>query len=251
MEEQERRGFGIPTGWWDHYFVRYFVGTVVGAGIFLYIADRLVCQSTLADKSFVRALIQNPKDLSFQGLTGIIALGLAYCYVASAPMMILHATRAQLFGKDHRCTWRYWVFLAATVLCFLVLGIFVLCDNTRRCFSFGPLACVLIPQILLGTLAHSHSFDLIKVFYNDLGIARSYELRGSDYVDSYRHLREHSNAFSIIALEFVFAFVLLSVPPSPGNLAIVVVLWVLPAGFCWLIATVLENAFTYPRRGHP
>lgn len=259
MEEQGSHRFAIPTGWWDHYFVRYFVGTIVGAIIVLYLTGRLACRigvphlslvnglvSVACDSkgNLIEALLQISKEVGYKTWIAILGLGLAYCYIASAPMMILHATRAQLFGKDRKFSCIYWLFLAATFL-LLAIGILARFGWEKGC-AYIPLACVLIPQIVLLVSAHWQNFDSIRFFYKDLGVARAQELTGSDYVDSYRHLREHSNAYSIIALEFVFGFVLLSVPPSPRDLAIVVVLWVLPAAYCWLIATVLENAFTYP-----
>jgi hypothetical protein len=64
------------------------------------------------------------------------------------------------------------------------------------------------------------------------------------YVESYRHLREHANAFSIILMEIVLAFVLASLP---GRMwAVLVLVWIAPASFCWLLGTELEAKLTEP-----
>jgi len=50
----------------------------------------------------------------------------------------------------------------------------------------------------------SNKFVAIRQFYRNLSLARI-AADARDYVESYRHLREHGNAYSIIILEFILA----------------------------------------------
>lgn len=243
---------GLVFGrWWEDYFVRYFVGTVIGTAVLLFVAHRLASHLPVAQREFIEALIFSPTKVDAKILIGVAASGLAYCYVASAPMMILHATRAQLFRSENRAEFgsHFWILL--TVMLAIVVPVEALAlfpiSGFGPYLGYLPLLLTLIPQMLLIAIAHGRGLETVRTFYADLGVARSRELAGSGYVDSYKHLREHSNAYAIIALEFVFAFVLLSVPSRPVHWAVAIVLWVLPAAYCWFIGTFLEAVFTYVR----
>ena len=71
--------------------------------------------------------------------------------------------------------------------------------------------------------------------------------------DSYRHLREHGNSFFIVLLEIVLGVTLFGIgrylvgdsSASKRMLSYIVVLlvWIIPAVFVWLIATVFERRF--------
>ncbi|MDP5276175.1 hypothetical protein [Chengkuizengella axinellae] len=67
----------------------------------------------------------------------------------------------------------------------------------------------------------------------------------ADYVESYRHLREHGNAFGILISEIIFAGYLIITKFS----VLFLVLWLLLGFFSWLTATslevVLKNKYKY------
>ena len=102
MTEEEAK----PTGgnrWWDHYYVRYFVGSVY-AVLLMYALSR-----TSAVTSSLGAI--DPK--LWVNATVLGAAGLAFCYIASAPILLLHAVRGKntsttlvvtAWGKL-RCCW--------------------------------------------------------------------------------------------------------------------------------------------------
>lgn len=176
------------VGIWNYYFLRYAAPSVIGAyavmiliegGVLCYL--RLPCQINLT---------------SLDAHTGVmlLVLGFAYCYIASAPILLLHALRGMFSGR-----WR--------------------CSR-------------------------------IAAFYRRLASARS---RGSsdssgnknkvsEYVESYRHLREHGNAFLIILLEIVLALLISWVYCEFGQAGVVVLLlvWVSLGASCWGLATCLE-----------
>lgn len=60
----------------------------------------------------------------------------------------------------------------------------------------------------------------------------------SDYVESYRHLREHSNAFFITLLTITLTFTICNQSLLPTEL--VLFIWILPSSAIWFVATLLE-----------
>lgn len=57
-----------------------------------------------------------------------------------------------------------------------------------------------------------------------------------EYVEFYRHLREHGNAFGIILCELVFGFILVNTIFNVWSL----VIWSITGFFAWIIGTHLE-----------
>jgi hypothetical protein len=93
-------------------------------------------------------------------------------------------------------------------------------------------------------MAHLAKFASVKKFYLDLGKARSVDHRRSEYVETYRHLREHSNAYAILVLELLLAVVLANAH-TRKTLGLLLIIWLLPAVYCWFVGTLLEFVFTY------
>lgn len=182
--------------------------------------------------------------------TGLAVLGFAYCYIASAPMLLLHTTRAHLGLNPLRFRWVFWLFTtAAIVLVHLVL----VWNLWIRWWSYqflGLLVFLVIVgvQVAMIVTAHLYRLKTISSFYRDLATARASDAPWvSQYVESYRHLREHGNAFSILALEFALAFVLCSVS-RPIWAALAIVLWLLPSTYSWFIGSLLEAEFAHERK---
>lgn len=74
------------------------------------------------------------------------------------------------------------------------------------------------------------------------------------FVESYRHLREHGNAFLIVLFEFWLGFVILfftnASTATKGifdsnqairNLVVIILLWIFPACIVWFFGNRLEN----------
>ncbi|HLJ87771.1 MAG TPA: hypothetical protein VKZ53_13175 [Candidatus Angelobacter sp.] len=222
--------------WWEYYFVRYFVGTVVGCGVVLFLS-----QGPFG--SFLKP-ISSMQDA--RGSIGLLGLGLAYCYIASAPMLVLHSTRGQFLSTSIG---------RRTLAVILIMFVISVCAywyfyHCLACSALGQAA----PWILFGVTtiqvaliaeAQSDCFALSKKFYSNLSKARSKKGHIPNYVESYRHLREHANACAIIVLEILLAFALASISSVEG-LMLALLVWTLPGGYCWFIATALEQSLADP-----
>lgn len=92
------------TRWWEQYYVRYFVGTVVAVAILFILREK----ASLA-RDF-QGIIPSLEKADGWQLSAVASAGLAYCYIASTPVLILHAVRGGLqFRKPIG-----WVFLSAS-----------------------------------------------------------------------------------------------------------------------------------------
>ncbi len=237
---------GTESHWWEYYFVRYFVGTVVGSAVIVLLSKS---PGSLWYDSGLPA-IKDIGDLNAKEITGLAALGFAFCYIASAPMLLLHATRAHLGLAPLRPRRVFWL-LTTGAIAFLFLVV-------ARCLSISWLSYRAVSLlILLGVVgfqaatiiaAHWDRFETISSFYWKLATARATDLPSvQEYVESYRHLREHGNAFSILILEFALAFVLYS-SPKFSFAVVATLLWVFPSFYSWFIGSLLESRLTHARK---
>jgi hypothetical protein len=225
--------------WWEYYAVRYFIGTVIGAIAVVVFGEF----SNLPINRELFPAISNFKEADAQQLLVILALGLTYCYVASAPILALHALRGEIdFGGFKKISSRFCLFVASLIGVALA-GSWLL---TVKIFSdrfFGMLAAysVFALQISLLIFAFCGNFTRVAEYYRRLSVARATSDRAKlEYIESYRHLREHGNAFAIVILEVCLAMAAVAAPTITA-LAILFFLWMLPAAFVWVIGTVLES----------
>ena len=180
-------------------------------------------------------------------------------------MLTLHTFRSYLITPRPSCKelptqWQseldmmFWIwFLVGLAIGALVLIVTISCMLPLHSFLgkplclFGIVFFVLVFGVQLAAIgkAYIDKFARITVFYWKLSGARaSKEREVPEYVESYRHLREHSNAYAILILELLLAPVL-ALTQEPWQLVPVALLWLLPPACCWLIATVLEVRLAY------
>lgn len=99
-ESEDKRSDGKKADtskWWEVYAVRYFVGTIIG-GIVVFI---LSAQSESSLREVFTFKVGT--ELNAQVVSMLAALGLAICYISSAPILVLHATRGAYIRRDaHR-----------------------------------------------------------------------------------------------------------------------------------------------------
>jgi hypothetical protein len=223
--------------WWEFYFVRYFVGTVVGGAIVLY----LNTSKASSLHNLIIPILTDISQIDVQLFSLLAALGLAYCYVASAPVLVFHATRGVLVKNSSGTG--YWLFFVGFLV--LVVGAvsaFCFCAELSI-ISYVLLAIVLLLQlVLLGFSIHKKG-EGVHDYYLKLTAARSKDT--GQYVESYRHLREHGNAFFIIIFELMLGAIL-----ANTNVLVVLVFWTAPAALVWLIGTILECRFATPTTNH-
>jgi hypothetical protein len=219
--------------WWEYYTVRYFVGTIVGAGAMLMFNE--YSASPLKEKLF--PVISSFKDAGIHHLLVLVALGLAYCYIASAPILTIHALRGEIHFGAKRCfscatLWFVGVFSA------LLLGTYLALALSLYSWQFLALAFVCLTLALQVTLyieAQRNRFERMSRYYWSLSSARASSApEVQEYVESYRHLREHGNAFAIIFFELGFALAAISVS------SILLLAWIAPAAAVWFVGTILE-----------
>jgi hypothetical protein len=112
--------------------------------------------------------------------------------------------------------------------------------------GFVVLAAAVVPQLLLLTKARTH-FDETQKFYESLVAARLHHREKKwDYVESYRHLREHGNAVSIVLLEIALGVILASMK-TDSEFVTALVVWLIPAAYSWVVGSRLEKTMAEGR----
>lgn len=240
-EKEEGSGPKENPNPWGYYYLRYFVGSIVGAGLLAWVA-RAAHQHGLQVP-----ILPNLEFGEFLHtaaiLTAMGTAGLAYCYIASVPILVLHAMRGR-FSKAPIVLNFIGVGLAALIL-LLALALFRCASSdpeTWRQLGYVPFGVVLLLETVLVAWP---SVERIRGFYHELAAARS---RGKEekkmeiagYVESYRHLREHGNAILIILMECVLAGGLYAADTDIRFFGLII-LWILPAVVIWPLGTWLER----------
>lgn len=228
--------------WWEQYYVRYFVGTIMGAAIIFALKNNAATRDKLF--SFVPSL----GEIDAGKLSAVIAAGLAYSYIASAPILTLHSLRGD-WGLGRRSP-TFWM---AAMFCYLITMLAILLPdyvyggndsetvNAGWTVGVGLLVLTLALQMTFMFRAAINGFSRIIDFYRRLVVQRRIDKKtGGEFVDSYRHLREHGNAKSIVLFEVILGFIL-SVARSKTEFVAFIVLWLLPSSLTWLIGNILES----------
>jgi len=265
-------------GWWDYYYVRYFVGSIAGA-IFLLgaIKTNSVLDAQFSDWFRVLAGTSDTAkssgehaDLPTLGaLAGLGTVGLAFCYLASAPVLLMHALRERFGSGIQSYNWVrriiVWTTLLVGVLALIAGVVSSMRDTNTGLIAGSPWLTSAIawlgraaPYVPYTLLVATQLFflwpkkpDQIRDGYVVLAKERAEASKkdvggkegvtaASEYIESYRHLREHGNALLIIVLEAVLAAAL-AAAPSVGCFGLLVVAWILPATFAWFLGTYLEK----------
>ncbi len=239
--------------WWEFYALRYALGSVMGVFILLYIFIHTDIATKFGLEKLAFLIPKDPKDLSFTHLVILGVCGLAYCYLSSAPMLVFHALRVNVFkSSSHQSSFGIgWVLvpigISLIITAFLVYIGYTSLDN----LDWLQIICF----IILSTVSFSftatlsiwgiiNSNFLIVDFYKKLAEKRQKNL---DYVESYRHLREHANAFALVLCEIFFCllFVIgLKISGSVNFAPIFVILWLIGPALIWLVANELESELT-------
>jgi hypothetical protein len=235
--------------WWEFYGVRYAQGMVVGAMIVFFLFSR---------NEALRTILFIPSDPKYFGISHLILLavyGLVYCYIASAPILVIHAGRGLLFKSptnpnpnEGYLSRILWVLLPSLVISFTY---YYFSDNENK--MFGSLAIFLYIMLISLQIKLLLSIFLTSwqktINYYLAVVKKRNEHKNSGYVESYKHIREHGNSFLIVVFQFFLAlpiFVFVSQPTvsnvdSVRYLSIIVLFWVAPAAIIWFFGNKLEN----------
>lgn len=239
--------------WWEFYAVRYGMGTVVGGVVFFFL-----CNTNPDLKPMLFGAEAGKIDGPLLAL--LAGYGLAYCYIASAPILVLHAGRF-LFdvSQGAKVSWRRVLVLFVPPVIATLIFFFTRASTgpTLYFFSFvfALAALVLWPQYLAIIFTLFRTKELLE-FYEKLAGKRDSAKGG--IVDSYKHLREHGNSFFIVTLEVVLAVILFTAgnfdaavgataTPTKEPYVLpyigIILVWILPAALVWLVGTLIERQF--------
>jgi hypothetical protein len=160
---------------------------------------------------------------------------LAYCYLASAPGLVIHAARHHIIGRTPL------LIAIASIFCLVLLSIFI-CPRVslpESCYvvALGAAFVFFIAQGVGLWLEWRNG--TVHTFYQNLHRARQSNRFDPD---SYRHLREHGNAFFIVILELILLPCLLAAEHFFGLIGIGVFLffWILPAAAVYFLGHKIE-----------
>lgn len=238
--------------WWEFYFVRYFVGTAIGAIVVLFLATSN--SPVFVTQGEVASILKSLKPANFEsGYIAVLAtVGLAFCYIASSPVLVLHATRGSLLKIRTSCNVRLIIIFSVIVLTLSSAQSYVLWLALRikgdpwasHDFYAGTaflffVSFIFAGQLFLLWLSFSGREKNAFEYYDHLVKKRAAtQGAGQEYMESYRHLREHGNAFFIVLLELLLGAALFY---SPVPWAVLLMLWIFPAAGVWFFGTLLES----------
>jgi hypothetical protein len=250
--------------WWDYYYVRYFVGAIVGA-VILVVAIRTNRNiwpqlhewlgHELLRGAFNLKIIDESTVSAIETLAALGTVGLAYCYLASAPVLLLHSSRERMGRHPQTYDRVRRVIVILTVVVSLLMSFALFFPESAQtleshCWQFIPAVSVMpylgIFALQIYLLLPKRTLETGR-YYLTLAKMRSRAMTpdkgvraGSEFIESYRHLREHGNALLIILLEGILALAL-SEAPSLTCFALMIAAWILPATFAWFLGTYLET----------
>jgi hypothetical protein len=180
--------------------------------------------------------------------------GLTYCYVASAPILVMHAGRGLLFKSPTNPTPQKGIVFRAIGFLAIALPLPIYFLTTRGCSQLTEAIALLIYSLSIAfqivILADIFYFRWKETIDYSVAIIKKRELpEFAGYVESYKHLREHGNSFFIVFLEFILAipiFFFVSNPivdaeDSVRRLFMIIFVWVIPAAGIWAFGNKLEK----------
>ena len=260
---------GGAKRWWEDYLVRYFMPSIAGVVIVIWLGD-------IAGDNFQELLLlpKTTYDINTPNLILLFLYGNLVCYVASYPILSFHATRvwdcknltwrsfflsgyvatavvslAVLYTSLSLPTWcrNWWAFLLAIAFSFYQI--------VRICMVMKSNKDISRVYTYASTLAKRRSLQketateaLTRGFFNDKG--RSMQWR-RDLIETYRHLREHGNSGFIFVLELTLAGLtycivanddLLDPLKKLSAVGILFAFWAFPAALVHMLAQHLERS---------
>jgi hypothetical protein len=233
--------------WLETYVIRYTTGTILGS-IIVYILCKKYENLTPLLFGLDINKIENPHIFLL-----LLAYGLCFCYIASGPVLILHAGRfyprlIENFSRKNKILNSSILFGVPTVLS---LGYLLIT-------SYHSFSILFFFELTLATLllwgqyfVVAHIFIYKNDFYNfykKLSMIRKKQ-ENKELVESYRKLKDHGNAFMILFCEVALGFLLYCAnifdEISTSVNFIILLLWIVPAAAIWIGATSIESCLVY------
>jgi len=244
IEKDQEEGIKKENKWWEFYIIRYSMGTVVGA-IIVYAIIK-----TNTDLSSLLMLPGQKNELQYFHFIYLAILGLTYSYIASAPILVFHASRFSFSYSNNksRCKPLWYALSLIIISTVIILGLFGIILLDRFLLSFilimFSMGLIVIEWILI--IRAVEKIDDNYKFYQTLSNKRK-NIDNADIKESYKHLREHGNSFSILFYELLLGSMLYSVYSITFNIQYligIILIWVMPAVYVWFVGTALERKFS-------
>lgn len=234
--------------WWEFYMIRYLIGTLIGT-IVLYMLFSNFSKRGIPDSTY-KEILEN--ILCLDDTTDLIILivgGLAISYIASSPILILHAIRLRLKPKKKRLNSKdrrkIRTIPVKSGIAFFLLGSILSLISTYYFFisiETGIISILVIVPfglLLYNWISEYGDEQKIKHAYYEIVKAREVN-QYKEYTESYRHLREHGNAFFILFTEILLGLALYPVH-KPYDVLAVLAVWIVPPVLIWFFANYLEG----------
>jgi hypothetical protein len=235
---------GSNSRWWETYLVRYITGSVVGAVIVYILLRKLRIY-----------WFPSLKDIQNTHLVILGSLGFAYCYIASAPITLLHAVRSILVqgAFPTKFDWSFFAILCALTLLGGLLG----WASNPILWGLSAASMTILTYVYVISIKRYKNLRGNKEWerwYFKLATKRAETTKDqSEFVESYRHLREHGNAFFIVVLEICLGVILYQIATllnrsTPENkaawsalLLVAILYWIAAGAVCWFLGNKLEK----------
>ena len=253
--------------WWENYLVRYLTPSIAGV---------IIVNWIIGGNDDLRAFLylprpSNTESITTQQLTLLFLYGNLFCYIASYPILVFHATRTLSFKIQDSCvSWEKNIFDGYIMT--ILLGVLMLVASRHgEPYSFY-MAFVLVSLfsfVQMFSLWKSTQNGSMYALMDELGKKRSgcdgvgnchiasMDCKRTKYIheitSSYRHLREHGNTAFILLLEIILAGLIgciisskFFVSPSQqlSAVGVLVSIWILPSVFVHLVGQYLEQKFS-------
>lgn len=260
-DDKKEEKSGGSGKWWEFYLVRYALGTVFGI---------LIVYSLAKSGLPIPFPAGTVNDLTKpEGIALLLGYGLAYCYLASAPILVFHASRFSMHPIKYSFLTIFFIALSGAVI--IILGIYFNEIKSRNLYVFAPFAVggVFFLILLQVRALYYGTFKVSDMWKFYLKLDANRRVKGNrELMDSYRHLREHGNAFFVVLLEMLLgvslfvagkvsifplkeiavcsasdANCLAEVPVGLIQSVILILIWIIPAATVWSIGCFLESEF--------
>jgi hypothetical protein len=263
------------TRWWENYLPRYLMPSIAGAAIVNWL-----CSYGGDGLRSLLALPSSGRPLDAASLTLLFLYGNLFCYIASYPVLVFHATRAIDFSNGRwpahplvdgyittvaliACVFwfhrippecRYWpAFLTSFVVAAVQLRRLWVTFFYRFTVK-GHKDPVSTAYFYTYELTHRRGIPAEETEEDDEEgtIVTKKNLWRQEFMDTYRHLREHGNSAFIFLLELALAALAYCVITKPGQssthqlgaIGLLFAVWATPSVFVHLLAQHLERRFS-------
>jgi hypothetical protein len=232
--------------WWDFYLIRYLMGTVLGAIIFYLVLFEYRANELILGNGYEDILNTILSLKSWYSMVFLLVGGMIFSYFSSSPVLILHTLRLVMYKPSFA---KRKITLSLWKITFLIIMTSIIVCISKMLFDihFGLMIVgfiLLIPFLSLiyfwasdSTLIdNEEQFKLQNLAFN-LSKKRNDK---NEYVQTYKHLREHGNAFFIVVLEIILGLSLFQAK-QPVDVIVILSVWVVPPVLIWFFANYLES----------